>query len=144
MYYARATNGTTPLHIAVKVNCLPIVKFFIEDMGIDVNEPKDKDRGRITPMILALSKGHYDIAHYLLMKGATITSETFYLVCKHANLAFMQLVLDKLKQKGYTEDMLKLSVVNGRFDNTGSTPFIRACQCGSLETVEYLYEKLNA
>jgi hypothetical protein len=78
VYYSRANNGTTPLHIAVKVNFEPLVRFYVEEMGVDPNEPKDQDRGKITPMALAISRGFFEIAQFLYEKGATITPETFY------------------------------------------------------------------
>jgi ankyrin repeat protein len=41
VYFTASNNGTTPLHIAVKVNAFPIVKYFIEVMDVKVNEAKD-------------------------------------------------------------------------------------------------------
>lgn len=78
VYFSRANNGTTPLHIAVKINSHPIVKYYIEEMQVDINEAKDQDRGKITPIALAVSRGHFDIASYLINKGARVTPDTFY------------------------------------------------------------------
>lgn len=43
VYYTASLTGTTPLHIACKNNNLEIVKYFIEEMGVNPNEAKDKD-----------------------------------------------------------------------------------------------------
>lgn len=40
--------------------------------------------------------------------------------------------------------MIRVSVINGRFDNTQSTPLIRASISGALKTVQFLVEKMKA
>lgn len=68
----------TPLHIAVKHNLFQQVEFFIEEMEIDINEIKDfmhshhghggSVKGRITPLVLAISRGLFEMAKYLMSK----------------------------------------------------------------------------
>lgn len=65
---------------------------------LTLKQAKDKDRGKITPIALAVSRGHFEIAEYLINKGAKITSDTFYQTCKHQNIAFLVMILEKLKE----------------------------------------------
>ena len=55
-------------------------------MTVDINEPKDEARGKITPLSLAVSRGLSEIAEFLMSHRAQVTPETFFLSCKHPNL----------------------------------------------------------
>lgn len=118
VYPVKANNGMTPFHMACKNGSLDIVSFFISNCGININETKDGDRGKLSGLALAIAKGHYDLANYLINKGAQITSHIFYLSCKHPNIAFSTMILDKLREQGQSEDMITATVINGRYDNT--------------------------
>jgi len=50
------------------------------------------------------------------------------------------MLLDKLREQGYSDDMISAAIVNGRYDNTKSTPLMRACQYGKVKTAKYLIE----
>ena len=43
--YLRANNGTTPLLIAVKVNEIGLVRYFVEEMKANVDEARDPEEG---------------------------------------------------------------------------------------------------
>ena len=97
VYYAKALNGMTPLHIACRNGSLDIVHYFISEMGVNINEAKDGDSGKLTPLAMAIAKGNFEIATYLINKGAHVTSYIFYLACKHPNTPFQNLILDSLR-----------------------------------------------
>lgn len=40
--------------------------------------------------------------------------------------------------------MIRATIINGRFDNSHSTPLMRACTYGSMETVKTLVENWYA
>ena len=65
--YSRANNGTTPLHIAVKKNLMPLIRFFVEEIKVNINEAKDHENGKYTPLNISLSNGYYDVAEYLIL-----------------------------------------------------------------------------
>lgn len=60
--------GYTPLHHAVLLNRLEVVKCLIEECGADATLPNKKNRG-VTPLGLALERGRLDIALYLVGRG---------------------------------------------------------------------------
>lgn len=48
--------------MACKRGNLEIVQYFVKEMGVDINEPKDDINGRFTPLDLAIAKGYFEIA----------------------------------------------------------------------------------
>ena len=105
--YGRALNGYTPLHLAIKYNNMACVKFFVEEWKVNINEAKDKATGKMTPFNVAIQKGSFDIADYLLSKRATINPESFYLACKHPNIPFAQMILSKFKEQSFSYDTIQ-------------------------------------
>eukprot|EP00347_Sterkiella_histriomuscorum_P012928 403366687 len=144
VYHSKANNGMTPLHLACKNGALDIVHFFVSNCGLNINETKDGERGKLSPLAFAIAKGNFEIATYLINKGAMVTSHIFYLSCKHANIPFSTFLLDKLRDMGQSEDLITATVINGRYDSTQSTPLMRACQYGNVQTAKVLVEQWNA
>lgn len=60
-------GGLTALHYAAREGFLDTARALLE-AGANVNQPSPLDNG--TALILALSNGHFDLADYLLSKGA--------------------------------------------------------------------------
>jgi ankyrin repeat protein len=65
-------NGTTPLLIACRNNDIDIVKYLIHEMGANPSESKDKNSSKITPLSVAISKGHFTLARYLIKIGCRV------------------------------------------------------------------------
>ncbi|CDW79090.1 ankyrin repeat domain-containing protein 50-like [Stylonychia lemnae] len=154
VYPTRADNGMNPFHLACRNGSLDIVHYFVSEAGYNKDEPKDNDSGKATGLAIALARGHFEVATYLINKDASVSPYIFYVSCKvfqiqsqlkqHQNLAFHHLLLDKLREQGYSNDMITSAIVNGRFDNSKSTPLMRACQYGSVQTVKFLIDQLGA
>ena len=66
--------GFHPLHIAVNLGYLDIVKILVRN-GANVNITFYLDQE--TPIKTAVSNGHYDISKYLLENGAEVNSDDF-------------------------------------------------------------------
>lgn len=113
-------------------------------MGADPNEAKDPKTKRITPLAIAINRGYSELAKYLSDKGAIMTAEMFYLTCKHSDVIMLNLVLNQLRSRGFSEDKIKNQLINGKFEKSESTPLIRSCMNGNLEITKYLIEVLNA
>jgi ankyrin repeat protein len=82
--------------LAAKGGNLEIVQYFIEELDIDVDEYKDEARKVITPLNIAICRGYFEIASYLIEKGAVITPSEFFHSCRMPNLEFTNLILEKL------------------------------------------------
>ena len=136
------------------------------DAGVDINQTSDTDHA--TPLILALINGHYDLAHYLLERGADpklATSDgvaplfalidvqwaphTWYPQPVIANEKETYLELAKeLLQRGadpnaaIAKRLWFRSFANDEtwFDVEGSTPFLRAALAGDLAAMQLLFE----
>jgi uncharacterized protein len=64
----RASGGLTPLLYAARENCQPCVKALLDARrGADINRPTPDG---VTPLMLAIDNGNYDLANYLLDRGA--------------------------------------------------------------------------
>ncbi|XP_042903388.1 alpha-latrotoxin-Lp1a-like [Parasteatoda tepidariorum] len=69
----RDESGQLPLHQAIFLNDLSAVKYFIEELGISVNEPTS-DVFRSTPLHLAVHYELYNIVKYLVERGANLNA----------------------------------------------------------------------
>ena len=81
------------MHIAARNNCMQVAKYLVEKMKIDPNEPKDSAKN-ITPLSIALTKGHMDLAKYFLTKGCPLTPQMFYLSSSHCTKEVISFMLD--------------------------------------------------
>jgi ankyrin repeat protein len=66
----RQTGGLTALLYATRAGCLPCVQALVK-AGADVNQPNPDG---ITPLINAIDSRHYDVAMFLLDKGANASA----------------------------------------------------------------------
>ena len=64
---AMAMGGLSALHFAARDGQLNATRALVEG-GADVNQPSGADRS--TPIVIAISSGHYQLAKYLLDQGA--------------------------------------------------------------------------
>ena len=77
--FKMATNGSTPLDIAVKINDIALVKYFVEDLQIYDALGDDLNSSLLTT---ALTKGNDEISLYLLSKDVKVTPDHFYTASK--------------------------------------------------------------
>lgn len=94
VYYSSSHNGTTPLHLACKSGNMDVVKYFVEEMQLDPNEPKDPKTKKVNPLSIAVARGHYDLSQYLVSKGAMVRADMFYLACKYGKINLLEFVID--------------------------------------------------
>lgn len=122
----------THLAAAASAGYLPIVKFLVEE-GVDINNGgcvKSEENGKdvtnpsLTPLALACSEGHQDVALYLLEKGAALKTNI-----KQCNLLHVAC-------KGKLPDLVKTFIQKGfdlnEEDENGMTPLAIACSQGDL------------
>ena len=161
------TGGLTPLHYAIRENCLECVDALL-DAGADINKP---DPDNVSPLILALVNLRYDIAMLLIERGADINQWDYFgrtplyaavdthllpgrsnrgdlpSTDKHSALDVARLLLEK----GANPDLsLKLypparEIVYDRGNdfnimNTGATPIQHASYIGDIEMMKLLLE----
>lgn len=69
-------EGDTLLHSAARVGIIPVVAFLVEQ-GADINAI-DSSQTQLTPILKALSHGHFEVAYLLAHNGANIK-------CRDAN-----------------------------------------------------------
>ena len=62
-------SGATLLHYATLANCLQVVRFLVEECGVDVNITDDHLH---TPLHIAYMAGQTHIAEYLIQHGANV------------------------------------------------------------------------
>lgn len=121
-----------------------------DDKIMDKNEEeeaeamKDTQIVQITPLSIAIARGNFDLVQYLFSKGCKVTSDMFYLACKHSNQNVVTFVLDSLKSQGMSQGEIEKKVINGVYDKTRSTPLIRASQSGNLFMVKLLLDRYGA
>lgn len=113
-------------------------------MGANPNKYKDPNSKRISPLSVAVAKGKFEITKYLVSKGCEVMPLMFYIACKYNNLQLITFILEMLKKRGLSDYIIENEIVNGQFENSKSTPLIRACCHGNFEVVKYLIEQLGA
>lgn len=125
-------EGDTPLMLAARRDCLPLVGRFIEK-GAPINAVRERDRA--TALIEAVEQGHLDVANYLIEHGAgleTVNSSGMSLLAMAAKAGSLAEVR-YFFEKGLS--------VNKR-DNDGNTAVYHAIGVGieSLYILQYLLE----
>lgn len=81
------------------------MNFLIHELKVDINEPKDPHHavqgmyghGQITPLVIAISRGNFELANYLMSQQAKVTPAVFYFACKHQDLNYLESILNKLR-----------------------------------------------
>ena len=115
-------------------------------------------------MLVAIQNGHYDVARYLVEKGANINLANqkgwtpLYLAVKHRNLETGHdsrpepEPVDRLHQaaagarrRGQRPGQANTEIRNGQratwFNEAGATAFVRAALCGDIEMMRMLLAK---
>ena len=123
----RTSTDSTPLRAAAHEGHLDVVRCLVE-RGADVNA---RNQYKATPIMAACD--HVSIITYLINKGAFVDIRT-----KDGNTA-----LHYAAQRGYLEvvsQLLSLGVPQLP-NNQGLTPLLYACDCCSIEIVDYLIKR---
>ncbi len=128
-----AESGRTPLHCAAENGYLGIVKYLIEEKGVN---PNVKDISGLTPLHFAAGSGSLEIVKYLVEKrGANVSVESnneqtpLHFAAGNGHLGIVKYLIE---EKGINPNATDIS---------GLTPLHFAAGSGSLEIVKYLVEK---
>lgn len=130
MLHEKTQKGFSPLHLAVLVGNIEIVKI-LEEKGADVNL-KNNNGG--TPLFYACRKGDKVVADYLIKKGASVNIANhngvtpLHFACKSGNLELIKL----LEAHGVNFNVM---------DCTKGNALHYACLGGSVDVVKFLYQK---
>ncbi|KAL3123538.1 hypothetical protein niasHT_006617 [Heterodera trifolii] len=129
-------RGIVPLQMACGSGHLPIVKFFVERVGVDI---ESIDSNGDTVLVYALLGNKLEIGHFLIASGArTDRTNKFGISPMHicvtkGDLALCKFLVDNganVNQKTSGGDQL--------------TPLLIACAKGNLQIVKLLVEEGNA
>jgi ankyrin repeat protein len=157
-------GGMTALHFAARQGFVDVVKALV-DGGADINQQNPGDRA--TPLTIAIINGHYDLATWMLEKGADPNNAAFngvtplYAVLNiqwHPKSLFPSPKAYQQQTTSYLELMQLLidkgADVNARlqrkvwyqgynndysgFDEAGATPFFRAAYASDVAAMKLL------
>ena len=125
----RTSTDSTPLRAAAHDGHLDVVRCLVES-GADVNA---RTQYEATPIMAACDYGHVSIITYLINKGAFVD-----LQAKDGNTA-----LHYAAQRGHLEVVSQLLSLGAPQlpNNQGLTPLLYACDCCSIEIVDYLIKR---
>ena len=125
----RTSTDSTPLRAAAHKGHLDVVRCLVES-GADVNA---RTQYEATPIMAACHYGHVSIITYLINKGAFVD-----LQAKDGNTA-----LHYTAQRGHLEVVSQLLSLGAPQlpNNQGLTPLLYACDCCSIEIVDYLIKR---
>ena len=125
----RTSTDSTPLRAAAHDGHLDVVRCLVES-GADVNA---RTHYEATPIMAACDYGHVSIITYLINKGAFVD-----LQAKDGNTA-----LHYAAQRGHLEVVSQLLSLGAPQlpNNQGLTPLLYACDCCSIEIVDYLIKR---
>lgn len=131
--YQKAINIFGLLHIACCHDSYRVVKFFLEDLGIDANCISDNEN-KMTPLHIACHSRSIFTIEVLLQHGASLVvvnklqSTPLHCACDHGNLNVVKLLLQ--------HDNSNINAA----DESGETSMYRACANGYLGIVKLLLE----
>lgn len=148
-------GGLTALMLAARQGALESAKVLL-DAGADINLP-EKDWG-FTPLLEAIFNDHYDLAAYLVDRGASLKEGALYLTVEMRNLFYQgnrprKPVTDKLDELGFIKYLLDHGAdpngvmtvripprasQNAPVVPHGHTAFLRAATSADLETMKLL------
>ena len=122
-------HGNSILHYAIRSCQLPIVKYLLENLGIDINITNDKNE---TPLHLSCEKGHEEISHYLISKGADIGvkgnngDSVLHCACKSGLLPIVEYLIETAHNDINLEN------------NNKETPLYSSYENKQFPVIEYL------
>lgn len=120
-----------PIHYAAYVNNVDIVKYLIEEVGVELDWPED-DEG-MTPLFIAVLHQKTDVAKYLISKGAYVDYDNDVL----------RTPLIEAAGNGDIE-LAKLLIEHGAdidlIDTACSTPLCEAIQYKRFEMIDFLIQ----
>ena len=165
VYGTQQIGGMTALLLAARSGQKDAVQALL-DAGDSIDQTSDTDHA--TPLILALINGHYDLAHFLLERGANAkltngdgagplfalidvqwAPHTWYPqpVTANEHITYLELAKELLKHgadpnAAITKRLWFRSFANDEtwFDVEGSTPFLRAALAGDLAAMQLLVD----
>jgi uncharacterized protein len=159
-------GGLSPLMFAAREGCVECVKVLADaDVNLNLADPDG-----ITPMVNAIINGHYDVAAFLLDKGAdpnlfdkTGRAALYAAVDAHTMPASNRPSPDESGNELSSRDLIKALLAHGASVNmqmktqqpyrtkvdrgndtmltTGTTPILRAAKAGDVVVVTMLLEK---
>ncbi|KAL8719333.1 MAG: hypothetical protein Q9225_003654 [Loekoesia sp. 1 TL-2023] len=134
------------LHQAALRGMVDLAEYCIDACGCDVNmvtnqTPTYIRGGIMTPLSFACSEGHFQMARYLLSKGASLEFDgdhytTLWLAARRGHSAIVQLLLET--SAGRQEVNNHSEYVDRRTPNHRHTALYEAARVGSLEAVDLL------
>jgi hypothetical protein len=68
-------------------------------LGAAADEAKDEAK-KITPLAIAISRGHFDLARYLISKDAVISPLMVYISSKFNDVEMLKYLIDNTKVGG--------------------------------------------
>ena len=157
-------GGLSPLHLAARQGELEAVQALVE-AGADVNQPGAGDH--VTPMLIAIINGHFDLASYLLERGADpnlaqdngVTPLYAVVNCQWSDKAlypqprayeqqkrsYLQLMEALIRKGANVNARLTKKVWYSQYDfdqsgvdETGATPFWRAAYADDIDAMKLL------
>ncbi|KAK6141596.1 hypothetical protein DH2020_024664 [Rehmannia glutinosa] len=136
----RDCEGFTCLHLAAEKGIIPICRFLIEKVNLDVNIKTDRGD---SPLLLAASKGHINTAKYFIIRGADITMRGYQgTTCLHL-AAEKDFLLCSGSVAG-NKELMQLLLLKGadiEADPVRGTPLQCAALGGNLESVRFLLRR---
>jgi ankyrin repeat protein len=150
-------GGLTPLIFAARQGALEATKVLVE-AGADMNLADPEFN--VTPLLSAIYNDHYDVAAYLVEKGASIKEGALYLAVEMRNLdyfgnhprkaltskmdelAFIKFLLDRGADPNapLTAKLPPRQTQSPVLTGNGMTPFIRAARSADVTTMKLLLE----
>jgi ankyrin repeat protein len=159
-------GGMTAMHFAARQGFSDTVKALVEG-GADVNQPNAGDK--TTPLLIAIINGHFDLAKFMIDKGADVTASAFngvtplyavlniqwapkslypspkaYQQQTTTYLELMKLILDKgADVNARLQRKVWYQAFNSDFagvDESGATPFWRASYANDVAAMKLLME----
>lgn len=148
-------GGLTPMLFAARQGAIESAKVLL-DSGADINAP-EKDYG-FTPLLEAIFNDHYDLAAFLVDRGASLKEGALYLAVEMRNLDYQgnrprKAVTDKLNELAFINYLLShgadpngpmtvkippRAAQNAAVIPHGYTPFMRAARSADVETMKLL------
>lgn len=135
-------SGDLPLHIAAKYHFNALVNNLL-DLKVDINQ---LNRGKRTPLSIAIEKGYFDTVELLLRRGANVQPADVRRACESNNRKIAELLRNSVAQidlytamyLGEIETMKQIIGENYDDEFDGYTPLAIACRVGNVDLIKWL------